>query len=176
MKPAKGGSRFWALLQNLQEEDRPSKTQRYAEGSLLDPPVPEWVGRSVSGNGCAPPPTNLEFHVPTSGQRSTTSCRNRAGNSNPLPASSLRRQRGHGSTMSNVGCCSEKRSWVAGKKACTGTSTAVESQQTTENCLWKSDFFAKSANNTFDKSCWAASSCASKQSNELMLLREAASV
>ena len=33
-----GGSRFWALLQHLQEEARSSKTQRYDEGCLLDSP------------------------------------------------------------------------------------------------------------------------------------------
>ena len=33
-----GGSRFWALLQHLQEEAPPSKTQRYDEGCLLDSP------------------------------------------------------------------------------------------------------------------------------------------
>ena len=32
------------------------------------------------------------------------------GTVSPLPASSLRRQRGQGSTISNAGCCSEERS------------------------------------------------------------------
>ena len=35
VKPAKGGSRLWALLQPHQEEARQSKTQRYDEGCLL---------------------------------------------------------------------------------------------------------------------------------------------
>ena len=82
VKLAKGGSRFWALLQHpgrSQAKQHPT-IQR---GLLPGLPVSEWVGRSVSGNvGWARPPTNLEFHVPTSGQCSTASCcRNWAGNS-----------------------------------------------------------------------------------------------
>ena len=116
VKPAKEGSRFWALLQHPQEA-RPSKTLRYDEGCFLDSPNLDGLEDLFLKNvGCVRPPTNLEFHVPTSGQCSTASCcRNWAGNSNPLPTASLRRQRGHGSTISNVGCCSEKRSLVAAK-------------------------------------------------------------
>ena len=50
VKLAKGGSRFWALLQHPQEDARPSKTYRYNEGCLLDFTIPELVGRYVSGN------------------------------------------------------------------------------------------------------------------------------
>ena len=109
VKPAKGGSRFWAL-QRSQEEARPSKTQRYDEGCFLDL-ILEWVGRSVFGNvECARSPTYLDFHEPTSGQCSAARCcGNWTGHSDPLPTSSLRRQRGHGSAVSNVGCCSQKR-------------------------------------------------------------------
>ena len=39
------------------------------------------------------------------------------------------------------------------QKACTGTNTEVESQRTTESCLQRSEHCAKSAKNTFDKSC-----------------------
>ena len=97
-------------------------------------PVPERIGRSVSGGiGCARSPTNLEFHVPTGG------CRNWAGNSNLPPASTLRRQRGHGSTISNAGCCSEERSLVASTKhAQVRTQHAqVRAQQSNRNGLRK---------------------------------------
>ena len=67
--------------------------------------IPEWVGRSVSGNvEYTRSPTNLEFHVPTSGQCSAPSC-----------------------------CCSEKSSLVASKEHAQVTNTAAESQRTTEN-------------------------------------------
>ena len=101
-----------ATPRKSQAKQNPTVRRRLPPGLL---PL-EWVGRSVSGNvECARSPTNLEFQVPTGVQCSAASCcGNWTGNSDPLPTSSLRRQRGHGSPISNVGCCS-RGAWSQAK-------------------------------------------------------------
>ena len=147
---------MWETLQNnadwdcfktpiLQETWKTNPTIR--RGLPPGLPAPQRVGRSVSGNiGCARPPTNLVLHVPTG----------RAGNSDLLPISSLRRQRGHGSTVSNAGCYSEKGSLVASKKY-----APVRAQQSNRSGLRKTASGSaitarrrrKTPSTTFDKSC-----------------------
>ena len=79
-------------------------------------------------------------------------------------------QRGHVSTISNAGFCSEERSLVASKKHA-GTNTVVESQRTTENCLRMSEHCAKSAKNTSDKSCLERVTLCIDHVKKLLLLK-----
>ena len=69
-----GGSRFWALLQHLQEEARSSKTQTIRRRMPFGFSLPERAARSVLGDvGGARSQPNLEFHIPTSVRCSATS-------------------------------------------------------------------------------------------------------
>ena len=117
LKPAKGSFASGRWHSIPREKQGQAKTQRYDEGYLMDSPY-LWVGRSVSSNvECARSPANLAFHVPQSGQCSAAiCCGNWTGNSDSPPTSSLRRHCEHGSPISNVGCCSKKRSLVADKE------------------------------------------------------------
>ena len=75
VKPEEGGSCFWTVLQHRQEEARPSKTQRYDGVASWTPRT--WMGWKIcfwQDRVCTT--ANLELHVPTGGQCSTTStCR-----------------------------------------------------------------------------------------------------
>ena len=110
VKPAKGSSRFWALLQHPQEESRPSRTQEIRR--RLPPGLP---------------PANLDFHVPTCGHRSAV-----AG------VGTLYQLRHSGSSMDNSRQCrtldavQKKRCLVTGKKH-----AQVRTQQTTHSRLRK---------------------------------------
>ena len=103
VKPAKGGS-------------GPAKPSDTTRGCLLDSPYLnglEDLFLAMSGVHDHRPIWNFTYPQAAS---TVSCCRSWAGNSDLLPASSLRRQRGHGSTISNAGCCSEERSLVASKK------------------------------------------------------------
>ena len=112
VKPAKGSSRFWVLQQHPQEKARPSKTQRYDESCLLDLATAELDDLFLAKSSAHDHRPIWKFTC-----SAASCCGKWTGNSDSLPTSSLRRQRGHISPISNVGCCSEKRSLVAGKKS-----------------------------------------------------------
>ena len=141
VKPAKGGSRFWALKQHAQEKARPSKTQRYDEGCQYLSGLEDLFLAMSSAHDQRP---IWYFTYSTSGQRSAELTTNFV---TQAPAWTW---------LVKIERWMLFRNEELGRKqrACTGTNTAVESQQTTENWLRKSEHSAKNAKNTFDKSCW----------------------
>ena len=136
VKPAKGSSRFWAPLQHPQEESRPSRTQEIRR--RLPPGLhrPIWI---------------FTYPHVASAVQLLWKLGWEQGHSINFVA-----QAPAWTILDNVGRWMLFRKEVLGhrQKARTGTNTADDSQQTTENFLWKSENDAKHAKNRFSKSCW----------------------
>ena len=145
-------------VQHPQEEARPSKTQRYDEGYLLDSPYLnglEDLLLAMSGVHDHRPIWNFTY------QRVANAAQEAAAETG-LGTVTLHQVRHSGAsvdmaaTTSDVGCCSEERNLLGGEMH-----AQVLTLQTTENSLQKSEHYAKNAKKTPSTNhAGVASSCA----------------
>ena len=134
VKPAKGGSRFSALLQHPQEEARPSKTQRY-DG--MPPEVCATTDHSgISRTHKWPMQYSKLLQKLGPEQQPSASIVTRASVDMAPQCRTL-------------DAVQKRGAWSQAK------STHRYEQHTTENCFPKFEHYAKNVKkNTFDKPCW----------------------
>ena len=152
VKPAKDGSLFWALLQHLQEEARPSKTQRYDEGCLLDSLHLNGLQDlflAKSGAHDRSPIWSVTYpQVAGAVQRAASE----AGLGTVI--SSLRRQHRRGSQISVVGCGPERGAWSQAKSMHRyehSSRIAADHEKLAADVRT----LCKKCENVFAESCWA---------------------